>query len=349
MKYSVLDLACLREGQTYRDAYDSQLALAKAVDGFGYERYWIAEHHNSKTIASSATQLLIQRMLANTSNMRVGSGGVMLPNHSPYLVAEQYATLETLYPGRVDLGLGRAPGTDMATAKAIRRTKDLYPDFEGDVAELVSYFEDSGRVHAYPAAGLHVPLYILGSSTTSAYFAAAQGLPYSFAAHFAPGDMEAAIQIYCSLFNPSKYLDEPYVILGINGIVADTDDEARRIATTHTQSVLNILNDSRKGLLPPKASEEELWEDYAAAEYVPHFGPVAFDKESFIGHEKNIAKQMTAVSLVGSPDSFAQQLEELKSRVHIDEIMVNSFIYDLNDQIRSYELIAQTMDARFAD
>ncbi len=340
MKYSVLDLASLREGQTYAQAYACQLELARAAEAFGYERYWIAEHHNSPHIASSATQILIQRVLAHTNSMRVGSGGVMLPNHSPYLVAEQYATLETLYPGRVDLGLGRAPGTDAPTARAIRRTDDLYPDFERDVAELVSYFEDTADVHAYPAAGMHVPIYILGSSTTSAYFAAKMGLPYSFAAHFAPGDMEAAIEIYRSLFNPLGALDAPYVILGINAIVADTDEQAKRLATTHMQSILNILNDSRRGLLPPKASEEELWDDYVAAEGVPHFGPVAFDKDAFIGQEKEIVKKMSAVSLVGSPATFAKQLEELMATVQIDEIMVNSFIYDLGDQIRSYELVA---------
>lgn len=347
MKYSVLDLACLREGQTYAQAYDCQLALAQAAERAGYERYWIAEHHNSPHIGSSATQILIQRVLANTSTMRVGSGGVMLPNHSPYLVAEQYATLETLYPGRLDLGLGRAPGTDRATAMAIRRTEDLYPDFERDVTELISYFEDTAAVHAYPAAGMHVPLYVLGSSTTSAYFAAKMGLPYSFAAHFAPADMEAAIQIYHSLFNTSGYLSEPYVILGINAIVADTDEEARRLATTHTQSILGILNDTRRGLLPPAASEEALWEDYVAAEHVPHFGPVAFDKDAFIGQEKQLVAKMSAVSLVGGPDSFAQQLEELAQRVPFDEVMVNSFIYDLDAQIRSYELLAQVVDERF--
>ncbi|MBQ9068719.1 MAG: LLM class flavin-dependent oxidoreductase, partial [Eggerthellaceae bacterium] len=247
MNYSVLDLVSLREGQTYKEAYDDQLALARAVEGFGYKRYWIAEHHNSKRIGSIATQLLIQRVLAATDHMRVGSGGVMLPNHSPYIVAEQYGTLETLYPGRVDLGLGRAPGTDMKTAMAIRRTNQLYPDFERDVTELVSYFEDTAAVHAYPAAGMDIPLYILGSSTESAYFAAKMGLPYSFAAHFAPADMEAAIQIYRSLFNPSKHLDAPYVILGINATLAETDAAAERLATTQLQSVLGILNETQQG------------------------------------------------------------------------------------------------------
>lgn len=347
MKYSVLDLACLREGETYRQTYENQLALAKAVEGFGYARFWIAEHHNTRRLGSSATQILIQRVLANTEHMRVGSGGVMLPNHSPYLVAEQYATLETLYPGRVDLGLGRAPGTDLKTAQAIRRTENIYPDFERDVAELVSYFEGTANVHAYPAEGLRIPLYVLGSSTESAYFAARMGLPYSFAAHFAPGDMEAAIEIYRSLFNPSEWLDAPYVILGINAIVADSDKQAERLSTTHLQSVLGILNDSPKGLLPPKESEEAVWADYEIPEDVPHFGPVAFDRETFIGQEKEIVKRMSAVSLVGSPDSFASQLAELRERVQFEEVVVNSFIYDLGDQIRSYELVAKAIDEHF--
>lgn len=345
MKYSVLDLACLREGETYAQAYDNQLELAQAVDGFGYERYWIAEHHNSKHIGSSAAQILIQRVLENTTNMRIGSGGVMLPNHSPYIIAEQYATLEVLFPGRVDLGLGRAPGTDIKTAKAIRRSEFLYPNFERDVAELISYFKDTADVHAYPAAGLHIPLYILGSSKTSAHFAAKLGLPYSFAAHFAPADMVEAVQIYRSEFVPSEDLSAPYVILGINAILADTDEEAQSLATTHTQSILGILNESNKGLLPPVKDEQELWDNYAPALDVPHFGPVAFDRDAFIGQEKTIVRHMSAVSLVGSPTTFLQQLEEVKQVVEIDEIMANSFIYDLEAQIHSYQLLAQALSS----
>lgn len=343
MKFSVLDLASLREGQTYREAYDCQLQLAKAVEGFGYERYWIAEHHNSKRIGSSATSVLVQRVLNNTETMRIGTGGVMLPNHSPYIISEVYGTIETLYPGRLDLGLGRAPGTDIKTAKAIRRIENLYPEFERDVTELISYFKGTAPVHAYPAEGLDIPLYILGSSTESAYFAAKMGLPYSFAAHFAPADMEAAISIYRSLFNPSETLESPYVILGINATVADTDTEAKRLATTQLQAVLGILNESQQGLLPPKENEEAVWEDYAAAEAVPHFGPVAFDKDAFIGQEKKIVAHMSSVSLIGDQQSFVQQLDELSQRVQFEEIMVNSFIYDFDAQVHSYELIASAL------
>ena len=349
MKYSVLSLAYLREGQTFKEAFDDQLALAKAVEPFGYERFWIAEHHNSKAIGSSATSLLIERALEHTKTIRIGSGGVMLPNHSPYLVAEEYGTLETLYPGRVDLGLGRAPGTDMQTAMAIRRTGKFYPDFEKDLTELRSYLDDKSYVHAYPAAGLNIPIYILGSSTDSAYLASALGLPYSFAAHFAPAAMEKAIEIYRTQFKPSEVLQKPYVILGMNAIVADSDAEAERLATSQLQSVLGIVTNTRKGILPPKESADEVWKDYIAAEKVPHFGPVAFDDSRFIGRERQIVNEMTAVSLNGSPDTFRQKLEELRKRVEIDEIMINSFIYDQEAEIRSFELISEVMKEHFTD
>ena len=186
MKVSILNLVPLRQGESYKVAMDRMVSLAKKAEELGYTRYWIAEHHNTHSVASSATQLLIQYALSNTEKIRIGSGGVMLPNHSPYLVAEQYGTLETLYPGRVDLGLGRAPGTDLETARAIRRGLGRESDFEREVMELSEYFRDTEVVHAYPAAGLTIPLYILGSSTDSAYLAAKLGLPYAFAAHFAP-------------------------------------------------------------------------------------------------------------------------------------------------------------------
>lgn len=350
MKYSVLDLAYLREGQSFKEAYDDQLELAKAVETFGYERFWIAEHHNSRGIGSSATALLIERALAHTDHMRIGSGGVMLPNHSPYLVAEEYGTLETLYPGRVDLGLGRAPGTDLVTAAAIRRTGNLYPDFRKDVSELTSYFEDTSPfVHAYPAAGFHIPLYILGSSTDSAYLASDLGLPYSFASHFAPAAMEDAIEIYRSRFKPSKVLDKPYVILGVNAIVADTDMEAERLATSHLQAILGIITNRRQGILPPKENEETVWADYIAAEKVPHFGPVAFDNDSFIGREKEVVDSMTAVSLNGSKEAFALKLNALREIVEFEEIIVNCFVYDQEARINSYRLVAEVMKEQFSE
>ena len=343
MKYSVLDLAYLRDGESFAQAFDNQLELAKAAERLGFERFWIAEHHNSKYIGSSATELLIERVLANTKNLRVGSGGVMLPNQSPYLVAERYKTLEVLFPGRLDLGLGRAPGTDLKTAKAIRRTGNMYPDFENDLKELTGYLKNTGETCAYPAPDTDIPIYILGSSTDSAYLAAKLGLPYSFAAHFAPAAMEEAIHIYRNGFQPSEVLNEPYVILGANVILADTDAEADRLSTSHLQAILGIVTGKAQGLLPPANSKEEVWENYVAAQKVPHFGPVAFDDERFIGREKAIVNEMTAVSLIGCKETFTKQLNELRERVRPDEIMVNSFIYDTWAQIHSMELLSEVM------
>ena len=346
IKFSVLDLAYLREGQTYRESYQDLINLAKKAESYGYERYWIAEHHNSKAIGSSATQLLIQYTLAQTEKIRVGSGGVMLPNHSPYLVAEQYGTIETLYPGRLDLGLGRAPGTDIHTARALRRTIDLNTDFEKEIAELDSYFKGTSVVQAYPASGLQVPKYILGSSTDSAHLAAKLGLPYAFAAHFAPAAMEVAIRIYREEFKPSSELKEPYVILALNAIVADTDEEAKRLATSQTQAVLGLVTNEQKGILPPK-NEEDVWKDYIMATKVPHFGPIAFEIEGIVNREREVVESMTGLSLIGSPDTVSRQLKELRERVKIDEIMVNSFIYDQEAQIYSFKLLADVIKEQF--
>lgn len=346
MKVSVLNLVPLREGQTHSEAFQDMTELAKQVESFGYERYWIAEHHNMKNIGSSATQLLIQHTLANTKSIRVGSGGVMLPNHSPYIVAEQYGTLETLYPNRVDLGLGRAPGTDQVTARALRRTQNLYTDFASELDELKGYFDDTNPVHAYPAAGIDVPFYILGSSTDSAYLAAELGLPYSFAAHFAPTMMEDAIAIYRERFKPSDVLDKPYVILGLNAILADSDEEAIRLATTQTQSFLGVVTNSRKGLQPPVNSEDEIWDNYVAARTAPHFGPISFRAEDLAFREQAIVRQMASVSLIGSPKTANEQLKELQQRVEFEEIMANSLIYDIKAQIHSYQLLADVVKNR---
>lgn len=349
MKYSILDLVNLKAGQTYAEAYDDFIDMVQTAERLGFSRYWIAEHHNSKTIASSATQLLVLHALANSSGIRVGTGGVMLPNHSPYLVAEQYGTIERLYPGRLDLGLGRAPGTDLKTARVLRRTDNLYTDFERELAELDSYFAGTADVHAYPAEGARIPHYILGSSTDSAYLAARLGLPYSFASHFAPAEMEEAVRIYRSRFEPSGELREPYVVLGVNVAVADTDAEAERLFTSHTQAILGIVtNQASNGIQPPKESDAEVWRDYIAAEKVPHFGPIAFKLEDIVHREKAIVRQMTAVSLVGGQERVAAQLRELRGRVHLDEIMVNSLIYSQEDKRRSYELLAEVMRREFA-
>lgn len=344
MKVSVLNLLPLRQGQDYQAAMTDMVTLAQKLEELNYHRLWIAEHHNMKSVASSATVLLMQHALANTNHIRIGSGGIMLPNHSPYIVAEQFGTLETLYPNRVDLGLGRAPGTDMVTARALRRTDDLNPHFAEDLAELAGYFNDSNPVHAYPAAGLALPFYILGSSTDSAYLAAKLGLPYAFASHFAPAMMEEAIAIYRRNFQASDSLDQPYVILGANAILADSNQEAQRLATTQLQSFLGIVTGQPNGLQPPLDSEEQVWQSYVEATKVPHFGPIAFQREDIIHREKMIVKQMSQVSLIGDATTVSQQIQELKSRVEFDELIVNSYIYDQAAQIHSFALLKEAVD-----
>lgn len=347
MKYSVLNLVPLREGQSFKEAIEDMVELAKKVEEYGYERYWITEHHNSPTIASSATALLILQTLLYTNKIRVGSGGVMLPNYNPYLVAEQYGTLETLFPSRIDLGLGRAPGTDLETAKVLRRNRTLHPDFERDIIELEGYFKNKKDVNAYPALGLDIPFYILGSSTDSAYLAAKLGLPYVFAAHFAPAAMEVAIKIYCHEFKPSEILEKPYVMLAMNAVLADTDEEAEILFTSHIQAILNLVTNNRRGILPPVENEEIIWQNYIKAKKVPHFGPVSFNLKDIINREQSIVRDMSGVSLVGSKKTAEKQLNELMKKVKIDEIMINSLIYSQEAQHKSYKLLAETIDEKF--
>lgn len=317
---SALNLVPVRQGQTQAQAIQSMVGLAQEVERLGYVRYWIAEHHNMPTLVSSATQLLIGHALANTSTIRVGSGGVMLPNHSPLMVAEQYGTLATLHPGRVDLGLGRAPGTDMRTAAALRRgPRDTAETFPEDVRELQRYFGDmdvQGPVKAFPGLGLKVPLYILGSSTESAWLAASLGLPYVFAAHFAPRMLEMAVDIYRKEFRPSEVLKEPHFTVCLNVIAADTDEEARFLQTSQQQFFLNVVRHAGNPLLPPVPSMDGIWtEDEAAA-----------------------AAQMMACSLVSSAASVQQQYQQLQERLHADEIMVVSYIFDEQKQYQSYRI-----------
>lgn len=324
--FSILNLAPLREGENFVQAVDNLVELARLAERTGYTRYWIAEHHNMPYLASSATSLLIGRVLDRTSTIRVGSGGVMLPNHSPFLVAEQYGTLATLYPNRVDLGLGRAPGTDPATARAIRRHQDDFAmSFPSDIQQLQFYFSDEERegVRAYPAKGLNIPLYILGSSVESAYLAGEMGLPYAFASHFAPRFLEQAVQIYRQTFKPSAVLDKPKVIVGLNAIITDTDVEANLLATTSLQFFLNVVTGERSGMKPPVADIERL---------VPP-------------HILGMAKSMTACSVIGSPATVKAQLQALQDKVRADELMAVSYIYDKDKQARSYEAFAQVVSS----
>ncbi|WP_373741078.1 LLM class flavin-dependent oxidoreductase [Neisseria sp.] len=325
-RVSMLNLVPVREGQTRAQAVESMIRLAQEAERLGYARYWVAEHHNMPYLVSSATQLLIGHTLSHTQTIRVGSGGVMLPNHSPLMVAEQYGTLETLYPGRVDLGLGRAPGTDQMTAAALRRNeRDVSLNFPRDVRTLQRYFGDAGQqgfVCAYPGVGLNVPLYILGSSTESAYLAAELGLPYVFAAHFAPRMLDMAADIYRREFRPSETLSRPEFTVCLNVIAADSDEEAQHLATSQQQFFLNVVRNSRQALQPPVESMDGLWSP----------------------SEQAMAEQMLACSLVGGKASVAAQFAELQNRLRADEVMAVSYIFDEDKQFRSYRLFKEIAD-----
>lgn len=344
MKASILNLVPVRQGENERKALENMIDLAKKAEELGYERYWIAEHHNSKSIVSSATQILIDQALAATKKIRIGSGGVMLPNHSPYIVAEQYGTLATLYPDRVDLGLGRAPGTDMKTAQALRRTERT-AEFPEEVQELAGYFNDTNAVHAYPAAGVKVPIYILGSSTDSAHLAARLGLPYAFASHFAPGMLVEAVKIYRAEFKPSKVLDKPYVIVGANAYLADTNKEAERLSTTQTQAFANLVSNNFSPLQPAVDNDDQVWDKMRNIDNqdVPNFGPVKFNADDLIRQRRQIADNMAKITFIGDKDSVKKQIEYLQQYVQFDELMINSYIYDIKAQYHSFDLLMQVI------
>jgi luciferase family oxidoreductase group 1 len=325
---SVLNLAPIREGQGPKQAVDAMVDLAQATEKMGYTRYWIAEHHNTPTLVSSATSLLIKHTLEHTDRIRVGSGGIMLPNHAPLVVAEQFGTMATIYPDRVDLGLGRAPGTDMMTASALRRSKnDSVFTFPEDVKSLLTYFgseNEQNYVKAYPGVDTNVPIYILGSSTDSAYLAAELGLPYVFASHFAPRYMEEAISIYRARFKPSAYLDQPYMMVCLNVIAAETDEEAKVLSTTMDQFFLNVVRGTQKPLSPPVENMDDLW------------SPM----------EAEMATSMASVTLLGSKDTVRQQLTDFQEKYNVDEIMAVSYIFDPAKQKRSYEILKEIVDGR---
>ncbi|RFU69475.1 LLM class flavin-dependent oxidoreductase [Bacillus sp. V59.32b] len=325
---SVLNLAPIRQGEEPKDAIDSMVDLAQATEEMGYKRYWIAEHHNSPTLVSSATSILIKHTLEHTKTIRVGSGGVMLPNHSPLVVAEQFGTMATIYPNRLDLGLGRAPGTDMMTASALRRSQnDSVYTFPDDVNSLLTYFgpeEKQGYVKAHPGVGTNIPLYILGSSTDSAYLAAKLGLPYVFASHFAPRYMEEAISIYRNRFQPSEYLDSPYMMVCLNVVAAETDEEAIRESTTTQQFFLNVVRGSQSPLQPPVDSMDNIWS----------------------GQEKEMASSMSSVTFTGSKETVKAQLTNFQEKYHVDEIMAVSYIFNPDIQKRSYQIFKEIVDGK---
>lgn len=325
---SVLNLAPIRQGQGAKEAIDSMVDLAQATEDMGYTRYWIAEHHNTPTLVSSATSILIKHTLEHTNKIRVGSGGVMLPNHSPLVVAEQFGTMATIYPDRLDLGLGRAPGTDMMTASALRRSKnDSVFTFPEDVNALLTYFGPTERqsyVKAYPGVGTNIPIYILGSSTDSAYLAAKLGLPYVFASHFAPTYMEEAISIYRKRFEPSEYLDSPYMMVCLNVIAAETDEEAKFESSTMQQFFLNVVRGSQTPLSPPVEDMDKLWSP----------------------PEKQMATSMSSVTLLGSKDTIKKQLISFQEKYNVDELMAVSYIYDPAKQKRSYEILKEVVEGK---
>jgi luciferase family oxidoreductase group 1 len=321
---SVLDLSPIVEGAAAADALRNSLDLARRAEQWGYHRFWVAEHHNMPGIASAATAVVIAHLAAGTSAIRVGAGGVMLPNHAPLVIAEQFGTLESLYPGRIDLGLGRAPGTDPRTAHALRRTLASDPDaFPRDVLELLSYFqpEDGRAIRAVPGAGLRVPIYILGSSLFGAQVAAALGLPFAFASHFAAQQMMPAVAIYREGFtvSPVAQIDRPYVILGANVVAADTDAEARWLASSGRQA-FSSLRAGTPIRLPPPSRE---WEK----DVVP------FDASAL--------ESLASISMVGSADTVRRGIDALAERMRPDELIVVSHVHDHAARLRCYEIIAR--------
>ena len=319
---SVLDLAPVTEGSTVPQAFANSLDLARHAERLGYGRYWLAEHHNMPGIASAATAVLIGHIAAGTSSIRVGAGGIMLPNHSPLQVAEQFGTLASLHPGRIDLGLGRAPGTDQPTARALRRYFDGADSFPQDVQELLRYFapaQPGQAVQAVPGAGVDVPVWLLGSSLFSAQLAALLGLPFAFASHFAPDQMDEALAVYRSQFRPSVRLDAPYAMLGLNVVAADRGAEARRLFTTQQQSFVRLRRGT-PGLIPPPIDDIESW-------WTPQ--------------EKAGVERALACAVVGDLDEVVAGIAAFVARHRPDELMLTANIFDHGARVRSFELAYQ--------
>lgn len=319
---SVLDLSPIVEGSNASQSLANSLDLARHAERLGYRRYWLAEHHNMPGIASAATSVVIAHVAGGTRTIRVGAGGIMLPNHSPLVIAEQFGTLNALHPGRIDLGLGRAPGTDMGTARALRRNLEAGADsFPQDVVELMGYFqpaEDGQRIRAVPGEGEQVPIWILGSSLYGAQLAAMLGLPYAFASHFAPAELDHALEIYRSRFQPSKQLDKPYVMLGLNVFAAPSDAEARLLFTSLQQAFVN-LRTGRPGRLPPPVDG-----------YERDLDPMA----------KTMLGQALSCAVVGAPEAVRQGIEAFVQRTGADELMVTAQIFDHAARVRSFEILA---------
>jgi len=323
---SILDLSPIAQGTEPAQSFKNSLDLAQHAERWAYHRFWLAEHHGMPGIASAATAVLIAHVAGGTRTIRVGAGGIMLPNHSPLVIAEQFGTLESLFPGRIDLGLGRAPGSDQRTARALRRNLSSDADeFPQDVAELLDYFSDEphSAVKAVPGAGLHVPVWILGSSLYGAQLAAAMGLPYAFASHFAPQQMMQAVEIYRATFRPSAYLAKPYVMLGFNVFAADTDDQAHLLASSAQQAFVN-LRSGRPAKIPP---------------------PVENFMQQLGEGERALLNQILACSAIGSPATVTQHMRDFISRTGADELMIASNIFEHQARLHSYEIVAKISSA----
>ncbi len=320
--YSFLDLAIIKRDADAADAYGRSLDMAQHAEKLGFKRFWLAEHHNMSNVGSSAPMLLMSHIAHGTQSIRVGSGGIMLPNHSPLMVAEQIGTLETLFPGRIDLGLGRAPGTDQTTAKALRRGRiETVQDFPKDLEELQLYFSLENQnqpVRAFPAEGLDVPIYLLGSSMSSAVLAAERGLPYVFASHFAPAQFLQAVQYYKANFQPSEKLKVPYVMACINVIASESEDKSHFFATSFYQMALGIIRGKSYPLSPPVEDMSQIWSEQEAA----------------------AIQNMMAVTFVGTKATVQHGIAELVNLTGIDEVMVTTNIYDHQDRLNSLELTA---------
>lgn len=324
---SVLDLAPIQEGATAEQSFKESVALAQHVEKWGFHRYWLAEHHNMPGIASSATSVLIGHIAGNTKHMRVGSGGVMLPNHATLVIAEQFGTLESLFPGRIDLGLGRAPGTDQATAYALRRTLHAGPEeFPMQVNELQDYFsaDPVSRVQAVPGKGLDIPIWLLGSSDFSARLAAEKGLYFSFASHFAPAYTVPALNLYRENFKPSAALEKPYAMVGVNVIAADTMEEAEKLATSHYMQMLYLRRGKPRKLQPPIDSMDALWSPMEKAAVLESLDP--------------------RTTIVGDHETVKKALIAFQERTKTDEIIISSQIFHLEDRLRSYEIVSELFD-----
>ncbi|RIJ31239.1 LLM class flavin-dependent oxidoreductase [Henriciella algicola] len=325
--FSVLDLAPIVEGSNPQDALARARRLATHADRLGYNRYWLAEHHNMPGIASAATAVMIAHAGQDTENIRLGAGGIMLPNHAPIMVAEQFGTLEAIYPGRVDLGLGRAPGGDQLVSQALRRTmvggEDRFPKEVMELQAFLGPVQPGQRVQAVPGGNTNIPLWILGSSTFGAQLAAYLGLPYAFASHFAPQQMKQAISIYRETFQPSEQLKKPYVMLGYNMIAADSDDEADRLASSLRRTFVNLRRGTPTRLAPPDPSFD--------AEIQPH--------------ERTMLEATLACTAIGSPRTVSEKVEAFLADTGADELILSAHIFDEKARLRSYEIAAEVRES----